>query len=372
MALAVPLLAFVEEARLTQFPRGMAILSLGTALPVHEMPQQEAADLARQVTCQTEEQAALVKVLFRRAGVNTRYTVVPHRRALDWLPTCASGPTTAERIAVYRREAPLLAEQAAAEALKQAVSSPREISHLITVSCTGFHAPGIDVELIDRLGLRPTVERTHIGFMGCHGAINALRVATALTQAGPAAKVLLCAVELCSLHYQYAWHPELLVGNALFGDGAAALVGAPGDHSAAWRVAATGSCLLPDSRDAMSWSISDHGFQMQLSPQVPDLIQAHLRPWLESWLAEHGLRLADIGSWNLHPGGPRILNAVEAALGLDERATAVSRAVLRDYGNLSSPTVLFILEQLMEIDAPRPCLILAFGPGLVAEAALVV
>lgn len=351
-------------------PGGLTILSLGTALPAHVMPQAEAAELARQIAGPSEEQAALLKVLYRRAGVSTRYTVLPHRMAFEWPPP--HGPTTAERMAVYRREAPPLAVRAANDALARSALSANDVSHLITVSCTGFHAPGVDVELIEQLGMRPTVERTHVGFMGCHGAINALRVGLAITRSDPAARVLLCAVELCSLHFQYDWDPEHLVGNAVFGDGAAALVGIPGDAAAPWRVAATGSCLLPDSRDAMSWSISDHGFQMQLSARVPDLIQAHLRPWLESWLADQGLRLGDIGSWNIHPGGPRILGAVEAALELDGRATAISREVLREYGNLSSPTVLFVLQRLIERSARRPCVMLAFGPGLIAEAALIV
>jgi predicted naringenin-chalcone synthase len=357
---------------------GFEILSLGTALPQHVMHQAEAADLARQITRPTVEQASVLNALYRRSGVSTRYTVLPHRIALEWLPpeplesgTAPHGPTTAERMLAYRREAPPLAMRAARDALARAGLAAEEITHLITVSCTGFYAPGIDIELIEQLGLRPTVARTHIGFMGCHGAINALRVAEAIARSDPKAKVLLDAVELCSLHFHYEWDPECMVGNAVFGDGAAALVGIRGD-SAPWRVAATGSCLLPDSRDAMSWSISDHGFQMRLSARVPDLIKAHLRPWLESWLAEHGLLISDIGAWDIHPGGPRILSAVEAALSLDERSTAISREVLRECGNLSSPTVLFILQRMIERRAPRPCVMLAFGPGLVAEAALVV
>lgn len=358
-------------------PRGdLAILGVGTALPEHLMSQEEAAQLAEQVICRGDEQVKLMKVLYRRAGVHRRCTVVPHRMALEWLPpedqrdAPLPGPTTAQRMAVYGREAPPLAQRAASAALAHAATAATEISHLITVSCTGFHAPGIDTQLIQRLGLRPGVERTHIGFMGCHGAINALRVARALASTMPGGKVLLCAVELCSLHFQYAWDPDLLVGNAVFGDGAAALVGATTAEATPWRVAATGSCLLPESSDAMSWSISDHGFLMQLSARVPDLIKLHLRPWLESWLAGHELRLEEIGAWDIHPGGPRILSAVEAALGLDDRATTASREVLREYGNLSSPTVLFVLKRLMERSARRPCVMLAFGPGLVAEAAL--
>jgi predicted naringenin-chalcone synthase len=185
--------------------------------------------------------------------------------------------------------------------------------------------------------------------------------------------VLMCAVELCSLHYFYAWDPEMLVGNAIFGDGAAALIGEPATDAtdpALWRVVATGSCLVPESEQAMSWSVGDHGFTMRLSPRVPDLIRRHVRPWLMAWLDEAGLALGQIASWGIHPGGPRIITAAAEALDLPPAATEVSRDILRRYGNMSSPTVLFILEQFIQQNAPRPCVLLAFGPGLVAEAAL--
>jgi predicted naringenin-chalcone synthase len=122
----------------------------------------------------------------------------------------------------------------------------------------------------------------------------------------------------------------------------------------------------------MRWTIGDHGFEMELSPRVPDLIKQHLRPWFESWLGRQGLVLADVGSWAVHPGGPRILTAVEESLGLDREALGVSREVLAEYGNMSSPTVLFILDRLRERQAPRPCVMLGFGPGLMAETALFV
>jgi alpha-pyrone synthase len=264
-----------------------------------------------------------------------------------------------------------------------------EITHLVTVSCTGFFSPGLELILLDTLGLRPTVERVNVGFMGCHGAINGLRVARALALSNPRNRVLLCAVELCSLHYAFAWDPDRVVGNAVFADGAAALVlaaGAPGDDlarretvspntaapnaAAPISIAATGSCLIPNSADAMSWTIGDHGFEMFLSTRVPDLIQAHLRPWFDEWLAENGLRVEDIGSWALHPGGPRIVSAVEQCLGLPESASAASREVLATYGNMSSPTILFVLDRLRQDGARMPCVALGFGPGLAAEAAL--
>ena len=150
----------------------------------------------------------------------------------------------------------------------------------MTVSCTGFRAPGVDIEVIKTLGLAATVQRTHVGFMGCHGALNGLRAARAFVEADPAARVLLCAVELCGLHYHYDWDPQRMVANALFADGAAAVVGVPESAapSEAWRLAANGACLFPDSEDAMTWTVGDHNFEMTLSKGVPGLIARNLRP----------------------------------------------------------------------------------------------
>jgi predicted naringenin-chalcone synthase len=266
-----------------------------------------------------------------------------------------------------------LASRAALAALADAGLVAGEVTHFVTVSCTGFFAPGLDTTLIGLLGLLPTVERTHVGFMGCHGALNGLRVASSFAGSDPNARVLVSAVELCTLHMSYDWDPDTLVANSLFGDGAAALVGVgeavePQDGS--WRLVANGTCRLPDSADAMSWRIGDHGFRMTLSSSVPDIIQAHLKVWLRDWLRRQGLDLEDIATWAIHPGGPRILTAVGTALDLPPDQNATSREVLSEFGNMSSATILFILDRLRRQGAPRPAVALAFGPGLVAEAAL--
>jgi predicted naringenin-chalcone synthase len=266
----------------------------------------------------------------------------------------------------YEREAAPLALRAS----RAALDGRRDVTHLVTVSCSGFSAPGFDVALLQGLELGPTVERTHVGFMGCHGALNGLRVARMIIEADPRARVLLCALELCSLHYDYGDDPERIVANGLFSDGAAAMVLASGEPDSPWRLAASGSCLLPDSESMMGWAIGDHGFEMRLSPEIPARIEEDLRPWMESWLAGRGLGIDRIGSWAVHPGGPRILSATENALGLAPDATADSRAVLAECGNMSSPTVIFILDRLRRRDAARPCVTLAFGPGITAEAAL--
>jgi predicted naringenin-chalcone synthase len=364
----------------------LAILSLGTAVPATVLSQPDALRIARALIRPTAEQATWLPSMYEGTGIATRRLSLADaviRDALDgtcysgsvFLPTgdpnhC--GPTTAERMDHYAELAPPLALEAAREALAGAGIAARSITHLITVSCTGFVAPGVDRALMVGLELAPTVLRTHVGYMGCHGAVNGLRVANAFAGSEPGARVLLCAVELCCLHYHYQWNPGKIIANALFGDGAAALVGVPAGQAppSAWRVQATGSCLIPQSADAMTWTIGDHGFEMTLARRVPTLIGKHLRPWLEKWLREQGLTIEQVASWAVHPGGPKILEAVEEAVPLPAGATAASRAVFAQFGNMSSPTILFILDRLRRENAPRPCVALGFGPGLVAEAAL--
>jgi len=271
---------------------------------------------------------------------------------------------------LYEEHAYPMARTAVVRALDESALDPCEITHLITVSCTGFMSPGVDVTLMNDLGLPRTTQRIHVGFMGCHGAINGLRVALAISENDPGARVLLCAVELCSLHYRFDSDYRQSLGNALFADGAAAIVGWSAPDHEAWRVRATGSCLLPNSTDAMTWRIGDFGFEMTLSVRVPDVIREHLFSWLSEWLQQQGTSVGEVGCWAIHPGGPKILSAVEDALKLRPETTTVSRDVLAEYGNMSSPTVLFVIDRLRRRQASPPCVALGFGPGLVAEVAL--
>jgi predicted naringenin-chalcone synthase len=365
----------------------LAILGVGTAVPLTKITQEESAGIARSLCCQTPEQQTWLPLMYDHTGIHTRYLVVGREVVDDvlqgtrysgslFLPSGREddrGPTTAQRMRVYAVEAAPLALHAARQALLQSRLESSEISHLVTISCTGMQAPGVDYELIQGLGLAPTVQRTNVGFMGCHGAINGLRVAQAFLEADPKARVLICAVELCMLHYFYGWDPQKVIANALFADGAAAVVGVPDRWAPndAWRVTATCSCMIPDSRAAMSWTIGDHGFEMTVSKRVPGLIREHLRPWLESWLGQHGLSCEAIGSWAIHPGGPAILDAAAEVLELDDEQLDAPREVFATHGNMSSPTVLFIIEHLRRQRAPLPCVALAFGPGLVAESALI-
>ena len=359
------------------------ILGIGTATPEHSIDQADAATMAEAFCRQSSAQRRVLSVLYRRTGVRTRHSIVlegstngePAGQSF-YVPAVSDddrGPSTGSRMRFYEKSAAPLGAAATIAALKDAGVSPADVTHLVTVSCSGFSAPGFDISLIHELDLSAKVARTHIGFMGCHAALNGLRVAKAFADADSSACVVVCAVELCSLHQQYGWKPDMIVANALFADGAAAVVGRRGRtrQPTNWYLTASGSVVIPHSEESMKWYIRDHGFEMTLSPKIPELIHQHLRPWLERWLAEHDLAIGDVGSWAVHPGGPKILNASAEAAGFDPALLMFSREILAEFGNMSSPTVLFILERLRRHCAIRPCVMLAFGPGLTVEAALI-
>jgi predicted naringenin-chalcone synthase len=358
------------------------VLGIGTAVPPNAITQEDAAAAAAQYGCTSPEQQRQLKALYRLSRVKKRHSVVlesdsrsgaPHQSFFPPMQGDGDrGPSTADRMARYERDAPVLGAQAARVALADAGRAPGNVTHLVTVSCTGFSAPNFDLGLVRELGLSWTVARTHIGFMGCHGALNALRVAGGYAGSDPDACVLVCAVELCSLHYQYGWSSDLAVSNGIFADGAAALVGSgmPGSSGDDWVLDRSGSSLLEDSAELMAWRIGNHGFEIALSARVPGVIEAALTPWLDGWLAAQQLTRNQIATWAVHPGGPRILESVAAATGIGREDYAVSQEVLGEFGNMSSPTILFILDRLRRRHAPRPCLALGFGPGLAVEAAL--
>lgn len=357
---------------------GLSILGIGTSVPAYSMSQQEAAELAKKFCCKTEEEERRLETLYLRTQIQRRGSVLLKENSQlensDPFVLFAqeSGPSTRQRMERYKEKALPLARAAARQAFDESHTSSKEITHLVTVSCTGFAAPGVDINLIKDLNLSRDVSRTHIGFMGCHGALNGLRVASALAQATPESRVLLSAVELCSLHFYYGWDQEKIVANGLFADGSAALVAASSDSVKRkhWRLAASGAHIFPGSQDAMKWSVGDFGFEMELSPELPQLISSQLRPWLARWLEKESLEIEKVQSWAVHPGGPRILQSVGESLGLSEEALIPSKQILMEHGNMSSPTLLFILDRLGKQTAALPCVALGFGPGLAVEAAL--
>ena len=271
-------------------------------------------------------------------------------------------PGTAERMLRYDREALPLASQAVA-ALDLGAGQA-EITHLIVVSCTGFAAPGLDLQLVRHLGLPLSVERTVVGFMGCSAGLPALKLARHIIRSEPGARVLVVALELCTLHFQECGALDKVLSFLLFGDGcAAALVSA---EPIGVEIGEFGAAVLPETADHLTWRIGSSGFEMHLSGQVPPAIAHSLPGALPSLL--RGADAGEIGLWAIHPGGRTVLDAVERGLAIPAGALSYSRRVLRDYGNISSASVLFVLREMIDDRAAGNGCAMAFGPGLAIEA----
>lgn len=312
-----------------------------------------------------------------RAGIERRFSflepeILPDGSVTDTERFYGTGdwPTTAARMERYERWAPELAVQAVA-GLSPDIAS-EGITHLVVASCTGFVAPGIDQLIIARTGIDPGVERSVLGFMGCYAAVNSLRTAHHIVRSEPEAKVLVVTIELCTLHFQRTTELDKLLSMLLFGDGAAAAI-VSADNTG---IALTDfrSASIPGSAEAITWRIRDQGFDMHLDGQVPARIAealAHEHTRNDDRGLLRGQAPEDFDVWAVHAGGRTILDAVERAFGLDADALQPSRAVLRDFGNMSSATLMFVLASMLAGRdtgaADARGLALAFGPGLAAE-----
>jgi predicted naringenin-chalcone synthase len=271
-------------------------------------------------------------------------------------------PDTAERMRRFEQEAPKLA-QTAVERLRLGAERDR-VTHLLITCCTGFSAPGLDLELIERCGLSNSVERTTIGFMGCYAAINALKLARHIVRSESTARVLVINLELCTLHLKETADLEQVLTFLLFGDGCAACLVSADPVGAA--LDSFRAVLVPDTRELITWNIGDSGFDMILSGQVPGTIHDSLHDHAGAIL--EGAPVAAIDLWAVHPGGRTVLDAVERAFDLAPSALTASRDVLRRYGNMSSATVMFVLEKLLRSGSRgRKGCAMSFGPGLIAE-----
>jgi predicted naringenin-chalcone synthase len=345
-----------------------AVLGWGSALPEYSYDQAEVAEhLARDLDARRTRR---LRAAFRGSGVVRRFSVLPDFEPgrESWL--FANGvPTTAERLDVYREQAPTLAEAAAQQALAGAGLAGPEITHLLFITCTGFAAPGPDQELIERLELPLSVRRVQIGFQGCSAGLVALRTAGEIVRGDSSARVLVVAVELSTLHFQADPVEADLRGHALFADGSgAAVVGAPGagtGNGVGRIVLGRGrSRLVPGVKDAMTWRIGDTGFRMQLTSQVPEALAEAIPGFVEEL---RGDSAGDFRHWAVHPGGPAILDHIGRALDLEPEVLSASREVLRTCGNMSSATIFFVLERIAREASPGTGVALAFGPGLTAD-----
>jgi alpha-pyrone synthase len=294
-------------------------------------------------------------------AANTEFTVNAHE-----FYTRGSFPDTAKRMQIFERFAPRLAQKTL-DKLHLTDAERNGITHVLVTSCTGLYAPGLDFDILDHLGLDTSVERTMIGFMGCYAAINGLKQARHIVRSEPEAKVLLVNVELCTLHLQETQELEQVLSFLVFGDGcAASLISAEPEGFA---MDSFRSVLIPETRELITWRIRGVGFDMLLSGRVPGEIGKALATSGGEVLGK--FRPEEIALWGVHPGGKSVLDAVERGLGLSGHALAASREVLHCFGNMSSATVMFVLERLMQQARPgdKGCA-MSFGPGLTAETML--
>lgn len=361
--------------------------AIATGNPPLRRSQEEAAEFMSNIDSLPEPLQNRLPAIYRGSTIESRYTCVDDYGREDpedftFFPstwTLEPAPTTEDRNEHYRDSVLPLAEDVAQRALASTEVEPSAITHVVAVSCTGFFAPGLDVELVKRLELPPTTQRTFIGFMGCYAAFNALRVAHSFCQSQSDARVLVVCAELCTLHFQIEDTLESVVVNSLFSDGAAAAVlSSRSRGEAKGRMAyVDGRCHLDDdSMEDMTWAIGDTGFKMGLSSRVPDVVGENLPGYVDNLLSSHDLTADDLDFWAIHPGGRRIVEGARETLGLTKGDVADSLAVLRRYGNMSSPTILFVLKRILERSAkgdgapPDEGIAMAFGPGLTIEGAL--
>lgn len=344
------------------------INSIASAVPPHDVHRTFIDFAADQLDGRTRN---LFGRMVSRCGIEHRYSCLAPARGSNSGAIDAGGvytpgafPDTAARMRLFEQHAPDLAADAVGKL--GAAEDLSRVTHLIVTCCTGFSAPGIDLDIVQRCGLRPDVERTIVGFMGCYAAINALRLARHVVRSQPDARVLVVNIELCTLHLQQSGDLEQILSFLLFADGCTAAIVSGDPHGLAMESFST--VLARDTRDLITWTVRNSGFDMVLSGQVPGAITEALRGSRDPILG--GSRTEDFDLWAVHPGGRTVLDAVETALELDPDALAGSRGVLRDYGNMSSATVVFVLERMLHSGKEGRGCAMAFGPGLVAETML--
>ena len=351
------------------------ILSIGTAVPTCKHKQEDILDFMQRVYALNETDRRKLKFLYRQGGIDTRYSVIPDYSltAKGWQfypPTenLEPFPNLEQRMQWYQRYAARLSLQAIEKCVEN--FSGNGITHLITVSCTGMSAPGLDLELLELLKLPPTTFRTSVNFMGCYAAIHALKIADAFCKADKKANVLIVCTELCTLHFQNEHTMDNITSSMLFSDGSAAVLVTGNEEQQGLTIDHFYSTVALKGKKDMAWELSSKGFLMTLSGYIADLIEEDFNSLVTNAVVAAGLHKEDITQWCIHPGGKKILEAVHKSLGFTNGQLKNCYTILKEYGNMSSPTVLFVLEKIMnELKVKNQDKIFgaAFGPGLSME-----
>jgi alkylresorcinol/alkylpyrone synthase len=333
-----------------------SLLSLATAVPPHVIDQQDAKTIARRAFGGRKALFDRLSGAFDNAGIARRHIVAPaawYEEPHGW----------EDRNKVYLEGAERLFAEVATAAIERAGLAPDEIDGVVTVSTTGIATPSLEARVGPRIGLRNDIRRVPIFGLGCAGGVSGLATASRLAAAEPGSHWLMVTIETCSISIRLdSDDPAAIVATALFGDGAAAAVVTAGEHSLA-RIGASAEMLWPDTLSIMGWDVEDPGLAVVFDRAIPPFIERELAPAVDSMLAKLGTERSDIDRFCCHPGGVKVIDAIETALDLPQGELNIEREVLHDYGNMSAPTVLFVLERLIERGLPKRVMMTAFGPG---------
>jgi predicted naringenin-chalcone synthase len=358
------------------------IISIGTAVPEFGTSQSSVLGFM-QAAYNDDTASRKLNILFHHSGINTRYSVIPdfnnNKSEHVLFNETQSNPNVEKRLTIFKEHAVSLAIEAIHNSLKKLNTTVAELepTHLITVTCTGLYAPGIDAEIIEQLNLPIDIFHTSINFMGCNAAFHALKLGDMIAKTDENAKVLIVCVELCTLHFQPKDDSDNLLSNTIFGDGAAAVVivsdtDAERNHQGGMAINGFYSLLLSRGKDLMAWNITPVNFEMVLDARVPDFIGDEV----DNIVLKAGKKLnitpSAIDKWAIHPGGKKILDTIKKQLQLSDTDLQYSYKVLADHGNMSSPTILFVLNEIMQTEHKHNETIFSvgFGPGISIETAL--
>ena len=353
------------------------IISIATAVPEYKHTQQHLMEFMEGAYSAGEKEKRIINYLYKHSGIDTRYSVIPdftlpvdeweffpHSKNLEPFPNLE------HRMDWFKRHALSLSLQSANKCI-DGIIDKHELTHLITVSCTGMSAPGLELQLMEAMGLNADVSRTAINFMGCYAAVHGLKMANDIVNANPGAKVLVVCTELCSLHFQKTFTEDSVTAPLLFADGsAAALICGDDDRHEGLHMDSFYAEVMKDKKDSMSWNLSSNGFVMTLAGDVPEIFRADIGPLKDRAIAKAGYTTEQIKYFCIHPGGKRILEAISKGLSLSEEDLVESYKILREYGNMSSATILFVMKEMwgrLFADKGAHIFAAAFGPGLTME-----
>jgi alkylresorcinol/alkylpyrone synthase len=345
-------------------PTPVALLSLATAVPPQAVLQTEALEAARGLFAGRFTEFERMSAVFANSGIRKRHLSQP----VEWYFAPRGWP---ERTAAYLETAERLFVEAAGAALAAAGLQGRDVDTVVTVSSTGIATPSLEARVLTEMGFREDIERVPVFGLGCAGGVTGLSLAGRLARADPGSVVLMVAIELCSLSFRLdALTKANMVATALFGDGAAACVlraGAENDLGGEFAIEGSGEHTWPSTLDIMGWNVDPQGFGVIFARAIPPFVQKRMGPAAERLLAGMGLERADVGRFVCHPGGAKVVSALESALDLGQGALDVERDVLAEYGNMSAPTVLFVLERVLRTPAPDRLFLSSLGPGFTAS-----